>query len=179
MDDKTGAGMIYDKTPWGRFGEGLRKYEESKDESIHGVGMESKSSEDISKDDSKIGMVYDNSIELDRYATGDISTFFPKEDQIYSSSPDYQEVPFKGLPRFLLAQFEISMDKGPKEFSKTVDHFEKVLLGAASPAGEFYGDLKNLFAEVRRVKSKDELKQFWKKVEQYHADIELVKPTQG
>ena len=112
----------------------------------------------------------------DPYARGDVPVFILKEDQPYPTTPGIDEIPFKNVGNFLRARFEQSLEQGINSFQKTVDHYEKVLLGAASPVGEFNADLKNLFAEARGIKSKDELRQFWKNVTDYHAAIELVKP---
>ena len=170
MDEKKETeGMVYDKTPWGTFGQGLKKGEEHENEHIQDTGMESKSSEGSH-------MSYPESPSLDLHASGTIPIFLLKETQVYPNTPDAHEVLWKDMPGFLQRELERSLEGGPDAFVKTVAHYEKILLGAASPKGEFHEDLKTLFAEAKGIKSRDELREFWKKITNYHHGIELLKP---
>jgi hypothetical protein len=105
----------------------------------------------------------------------------PTSEQIYTSTPENPDVmTFSGLGNFLEDKCSKGMEKG--NYDKTINHFEKVITEGdlfLNSDVELQGEIKNLIAEARALKTQDDLKQFWPKVQDFLTSLEIEKTKKG
>ncbi len=100
-------------------------------------------------------------------------------EQIYTSTPaNPDEMTFSGVGNFLKSEFSKGLDNGGDEYSKSLSHYEKVItegdLFRNSDIG-LQSQIRNLFAEVKGIKTKEELAEFWGRVEEFCGNLEIKK----